>query len=227
MSAPGISVVIPAYNAAGTIAETLDSVLGQTCAPAEILVVDDGSTDGCGDIAAGKSVRVSRIEHGGIARARNHGVRQTSADILCFLDADDVWELHKLEIQLGYLRQASAPEIIFAQVVEFADAGLRPEEIHRLQIHTQPRPGPLPGNLMIRRADFERVGFFSEEFGSGEFVDWFSRARDLGLRHESLGQVLLHRRIHRANRSLEPDAQGELLRVLKKKLDRRRGGPAF
>ncbi len=89
-----ISVVIPLYNKAAEIARALRSVLGQSLLPYEIIVVDDGSTDGSGDIAeafASSLVRVIRQENQGVSAARNRGIREASSRWVALLDGDDVW----------------------------------------------------------------------------------------------------------------------------------------
>src|SRR5260370_2717660 len=100
---PAVTVIIPAYRAASTIARALDSVLTQSCLPAEILVVDDGSPD---DLAAavrlsGEHVTLIRKSNGGAASARNLGLDRARGELIAFLDADDYWEPHKLERQLA------------------------------------------------------------------------------------------------------------------------------
>lgn len=95
-----VSVVIPAYNSGVLLKQTLDSALNQTRAPDEIIVVDDGSTDGTPDwIEAnyGERVRLIRQSNGGVARARNVGWRASSGQWIAFLDHDDVWYPDKLE----------------------------------------------------------------------------------------------------------------------------------
>lgn len=103
MATPTVSLIIPAYRAAGTIARALDSVLGQTRRPTEILVIDDGSPD---DLAAavqpyGSLVRLLRKPNGGAASARNFGLDHATGELVAFLDADDYWEPTKLEGQLA------------------------------------------------------------------------------------------------------------------------------
>ena len=107
MSALPVSVVIPAYRAARTINRAVESVLGQTREPAEVLVVDDGSPDGA-DLAAalaryGDRVTLLRKPNGGAASARNHGIERARGSAIAFLDADDYWEPDKLERQVGLL----------------------------------------------------------------------------------------------------------------------------
>jgi glycosyltransferase involved in cell wall biosynthesis len=106
-----VSVIVPAYRAAHTLARALDSVLGQTCPPAEILVVDDGSPD---DVAAavrpyGERVTLLSKPNGGAASARNWGLDRARGVFVAFLDADDYWEPHRLERQLAIFR--AHPEI--------------------------------------------------------------------------------------------------------------------
>jgi glycosyltransferase involved in cell wall biosynthesis len=102
-----VSTVIPAYRAARFIGRALDSVFAQTCPPDEVLVVDDGSPD---DLAGavrpyGERVTLLRKPNGGAASARNLGLDRARGDLVAFLDADDYWEPHKLERQLGLFRR--------------------------------------------------------------------------------------------------------------------------
>jgi glycosyltransferase involved in cell wall biosynthesis len=99
-----VSVVIPYYNASLTIARAVQSVLGQTIRPSEIIVVDDGSSV---DPAAvldqfGSAVNLIRKANGGASSARNLGIERSQADWIAFLDADDYWEPCKLERQLAF-----------------------------------------------------------------------------------------------------------------------------
>lgn len=99
-----VSVVIPCYNGAAYLRETLESALAQTHAPLEVIVVDDGSTDDSAAIAEsfGPPVRVIRQENRGESAARNVGVRASRGDWIAFLDADDLWDPCKLEAQLAH-----------------------------------------------------------------------------------------------------------------------------
>ncbi|AHF85159.1 glycosyl transferase [Rhizobium leguminosarum bv. trifolii WSM1689] len=109
-AAPLISVVIPAYNAEKTLLETLTSVSKQSYDKLEILVVDDGSRDGTFDLAqdygrSDRRVRVLRQENGGVARARNHGIREAHGLYIAPVDADDIWHPEKIELQLQAVRK--------------------------------------------------------------------------------------------------------------------------
>lgn len=101
-----ISVVIPLYNKASHIVRTLDSVLAQTVAPAEIIVVDDGSTDGGGEIVTstyGSKVTLIRQTNQGVSAARNRGVEAVSTPYVAFLDADDEWRDNHLQTLKGLI----------------------------------------------------------------------------------------------------------------------------
>jgi glycosyltransferase involved in cell wall biosynthesis len=113
MTEPTVSVVVPAYNAAAFVRRAVDSVLAQTWASRELLVVDDGSTDGTLDVLAsyGERLRVLTQANAGPAAARNHGLRAARARYVAFLDADDRWLPAKLERQVALLE--SRPEIGF------------------------------------------------------------------------------------------------------------------
>ncbi len=109
-----VSVIIPSYNSAGIIPEAIESVLAQSVPVDEIIVVDDGSED---DTAAacrrfGDRVRYARQQNAGASCARNTGISMARGDWLAFLDADDIWEPTKLEVQLAALQQH--PEAHFA-----------------------------------------------------------------------------------------------------------------
>lgn len=100
---PTVSVIIPAFNAEKFLRETLESALGQTVPPLEVIVVDDGSTDGTVALVERfrGAVRLLRQANGGVARARNAGAAQAKGEWLAFLDADDVWLPGKLERQMA------------------------------------------------------------------------------------------------------------------------------
>jgi glycosyltransferase involved in cell wall biosynthesis len=100
-SGTSVSAVIPAYNSARCVGDAIYSVLAQTYEIAEIIVVDDGSSDRTGDVAAGfPRTRVIRRANGGPGAARNSGVQAASGEWIAFLDSDDVWIPQKTELQL-------------------------------------------------------------------------------------------------------------------------------
>jgi GT2 family glycosyltransferase len=120
---PTLSVVIPAYEVADTVGEAVESALAQTVAPFEVIVVDDGSTDGTEEALRPYSERITLLskDNGGPASARNLGVAHARGELVSFLDADDVYEPARIEA-LGRLA-ASRPDLD----VLMTDAGLEVE----------------------------------------------------------------------------------------------------
>jgi glycosyltransferase involved in cell wall biosynthesis len=105
---PTISVVVPAYNAERTILETIASVQQQTFSDFELIVINDGSTDGTLEqlnTVKDARIKVFSYENGGISVARNRGIAQATGEFIAFLDADDLWTPDKLELQLAALQQ--------------------------------------------------------------------------------------------------------------------------
>ena len=111
MNPASISVIIPAFNCAPWIRQAIDSVLNQSIAVHEIIVIDDGSTDDTADVLAsyGAKIQSIRQDNQGVATARNTAIRRTTGELIAFLDADDVWHPRKLELQLRIM--ASNPNI--------------------------------------------------------------------------------------------------------------------
>jgi glycosyltransferase involved in cell wall biosynthesis len=224
---PLVSVVVPVYNGERFLAEAIGSILAQSHPRVEVLVVDDGSTDDTPDVARSFGDRVTclRQENAGPAAARNRGIEASSGDFIAFLDADDLWVETKLEKQLA--RMSERPELAFSVTLiqNFWEEELREEE-GRFTDH--PRSRPLPGyvtsSLLVRREWMERVGPFDASLAHGDAADWFQRAEAAGAAGELLQEVLLRRRLHRANRSrlMAGGSREEFLTILKSRLDRRR-----
>ena len=122
---PEVSVVIPAYNAQRYVGETLRSVLAQTFRDFEVIVVDDGSTDGTAAIvdAFGPPVRRLHQANAGVSRARNAGTAAARAGLIAFVDADDLWEPTKLEKQVELLRARPDVGFCYAGVQRIDAAG--------------------------------------------------------------------------------------------------------
>lgn len=221
-SEPAVSVVIPAYNAGRFLAEAIDSVLAQEYEPLEIIVVDDGSTDGTAAVAQGYGPLIACIRqpNSGIGAARNGGVDAASGELLAFLDADDLWVPGRLRRQVEAMSSDPALDIVFGVVEAFVD--------HRHTgtfVHEVPPPGPgyLASAMLVRRETFLRVGPFATDLKVGEFIDWYARATDLGLRATALPDVVLRRRLHDSNTGIrERDSRVDYVHVLRATLARRR-----
>lgn len=220
-----VSVVIPALNAERYLGDAIESVLSQTHRATELLVVDDGSTDGTAAVAGafGGPVKCISQVHGGIGSAVNRGVELARGELLASLDADDVWLPDKLSLQLEALTRRPELDLVFGLTEEFHSPDLTPAQRARLPLRSEPRPAIFRGAMLIRRASFARVGMFATNWAVGEFVEWYGRAVDAGLRSEVLDRVLVRRRLHGNNSTLmRTDAHGDYVRVVRTTLARRR-----
>ncbi|HMD03717.1 MAG TPA: glycosyltransferase family A protein, partial [Candidatus Binatus sp.] len=103
---PEVSVIIPTFNRRAMVLEAIDSVLAQSVREFELIVIDDGSTDGTAEqlTRLAETIRIEHIEHGGPAAARNRGVALARAPLIAFIDSDDLWSPTKLERQLAFMR---------------------------------------------------------------------------------------------------------------------------
>jgi glycosyltransferase involved in cell wall biosynthesis len=183
---PRVSVTIPAYNCAGTIGQALASVASQTLSDLDVLVVDDGSTDGTGDVArsfADPRVRVRRYPNGGLSAARNRGVRDTVGELVAFLDGDDAWTADKLELQVAALDADPAAGVAYSWtlVVDGAGRYLFPFEPVRAAGDVYPELlvscfVASGSNALVRRALLDDVGPFDETLRSCEDWEFWLRA---------------------------------------------------
>ena len=221
---PQISVIIPIYNDALYIQEAIRSVLSQGIEKLEILVIDDGSTDNFEEKINGFNdprIRLIKQLNSGAAEARNNGIRNAKGEFIAFLDADDIWAPNKLKLQLEVLINRTDINMVYGQVKEFYDSSILGYD--DLQKNVMTFVGYSPIALLISKSDFLRVGDFQSKWKVAEFIDWYDRAKYVGLSEFLLPDVLAFRRIHSGNidRLHRPDAK-QYVAVLKEALDRKR-----
>jgi glycosyltransferase involved in cell wall biosynthesis len=207
-----ISVVIPAYNAAKYLAETLRSVLGQTFAPAEVIVVDDGSKDGTADIAEmfAPEVKVFRVRNGKQSTARNFGVNRATSEWIAFIDADDLWVPNKLELQMKELARDPTADLCYTGMMWMTQKGdiavldkehtfIPADSIREALLRDV---SFLPSTVVIRRSTFLRVGGFDPLIIYGnEDHDLWLRLRSENLVFAACPEPLMHYRRHPTNTS--------------------------
>jgi GT2 family glycosyltransferase len=232
MTTDTVSAIVPVYNGRRFLAEAVASMLRQSRPPDELVVVDDGSTDGSGDLVrAWPEVRVVRQAHAGQGAALNRGISLTTGAYVTFLDADDRWAPEKLERQLAAFARQPELDLVYGHARQFFDGALGTRALARDARFAEREvlPARLPSAVMIRRAALERVGPFSETQPLGGVIEWFTRATDAGLRVACLPRVVYERRIHAENQGVaRARDRAEYARMLKGVLDRRRreGGAA-
>jgi glycosyltransferase involved in cell wall biosynthesis len=221
-------VVVPVLDGASYLGEAIDSALGQTRPPDEVVVVDDGSVDATPEVIAsyGERVRGIRQPHLGNASAVNRGIEASSGAFVAFLDADDVWVQDKLAVQLEVLEADDGLDAVFGLVEQFLSEDADPSLAHEVVIPSAPQAGVSKTAMLIRRSALDRVGSFDEARANSDFTDWYLRALEQGLTSRVPQVVVARRRIHGANLGIrEHDRQWpETLDALKASLDRRRSG---
>lgn len=191
---PTVSVIIPAYNAAATLGETLESLRSQTWTDWEAIVIDDGSQDATGAVAEGlgdQRIRVLRYENAGQAIARNRGLAVAAGELVAFLDADDWWTPTALADRVAALRAnpAAVAAYSWTDYVDDRNRLLHPGFRDR---HSGPVFAALlannfienGSNPLVRRSALAQVGGFDSRFIPAE--DW-----DLWLRLAKFGEFVL------------------------------------
>jgi glycosyltransferase involved in cell wall biosynthesis len=227
MSSPLVSVIVPVFNGRRFLAETLASVRAQTYTPIELIVVDDGSTDGSGDIirACPGACCITQPNRG-VAAARNAGLDAAQGELLAFIDQDDLWPADSVARRAGFLLVHPEVDYVLSMVQFFLEPEIEKPAWVREELLARPVPGYSLGNMVIRRAAFARVGRFDTRFVLASDHDWFVRAADLGLAQGRLGDVLLLKRTHDENESRR-GATREMLLIHRESVQRKQAAAAL
>ncbi|WBL76373.1 glycosyltransferase family 2 protein [Bradyrhizobium xenonodulans] len=196
-----VSVVIAAYNAEAYIAEAIESVLGQTVPPDELIVVDDGSRDGTRSVLDRFGSRIIALtqENSGQAVAVNKGLALARGELIGFCDADDLWTARKLEMQLALLEHDRSVEAAFGKVQQFVSPDVPQEHRVRLTPDVEIMLGELKQCMLIRRAALTRIDPFDESLPATFFIAWLGRAKQNGLKTAHVDEIVVQRRLHLGN----------------------------
>ena len=225
---PRVSVVIPVKNGERYLADAIASVRRQALPSLEIVVVDDGSTDGTRRIVERDfpECRYRYQETAGPGPARNAGLAMSRGELIGFLDADDVFTDRGLSALCARLdgNEQAAIAMGTVQAIRAPSDGSAP-----FAPHGEPVRCYNVGSVLVRRALFDQVGGFDPRYRHCEDVDWFMRAQEHGAVFDVVDDVVLLYRRHEGNMSRDSAGAAYLAQVLKASLDRRRGraaGPA-
>ncbi len=226
MNRPLVSVIVPVYNGERYLSFAIQSVLEQDYHPFEVIVVDDGSIDNSGNIARSfKEVHYVYQSNQGVAAARNVGIAAAQGEFIAFLDADDLWIGDKLTHQMAIFDGDPKLDMVFGYAEQFYSPELRENDKRNIRLSAEVIPGYVAGGMLIKREAFLRVGPFEATWRVGEFIDWYLKAMEQGLRSFMLPEVVLKRRLHTTNTVIrERESQTDYVRILKASLDRRRKG---
>lgn len=209
---PSVSVIIPTYNRKDLVLETINSVLKQTFKDYEIIVVDDGSTDGTqlelSYLVHSGKLRYVYQENNGLASARNRGIDESVGRYLAFLDSDDIWLPSKLEKQVAMLEKDPHCAMVYTDSRNFNEYGLSP--VSRLVSSDKNTMAGMiweylvmgnfinPSTVLIRKTVIGQVGYFDTALKMGEDWDFWMRIAHKN-RIGFIDEALVHYRIHSNN----------------------------
>jgi len=232
MSDPLVSVIVPAHNDAAFIGAAIESVLGQDYRPVEVIVIDDGSTDGTARTAAayGEPVRVLEQPNSGAAVARTRGMEAARGELIAFLDADDYWLQGKLRAQVDHLRrfpevgavysrwaewywpQTPDPRSVVAVDLSGEPPGIDAEESGWIYPRLLLDCGVHTSTAILRREIVERVGAFDTRLRKGQDYDYWLRCSRITPFHKLNRPLSLYRiRSDSITRRVSPTNYGALV----------------
>lgn len=226
-SSPLISIVLPTYNRANLISETIESVINQSYTNWELIVIDDGSTDKTQEVVMAfhdSRIHYYLIEHSGnLGKVRNEGIHKSSGELIAFLDSDDLWNSNKLERQLSLLEQYTQASFAFSNGDQFGENTTPTPALENFFVGQIFMPFLFEGrfiyyvpSLLFRKDVLSKVPLLNENLRSACDILFF-----LQLAHQVQGlftnEALVKIRKHSTNHSREMEhmADEEYLIVLK------------
>jgi glycosyltransferase involved in cell wall biosynthesis len=236
-SNPLISIIMATYNRERTIGAALESILQQNYQPLEIIVIDDGSTDGTPaaihTLIAERNAPIHYVQqqNRGLPAAHNHGLRLARGEVIAFIDSDDLWPAGRLPAQLTLFTQAehattAAPGIVLGRQRRFVD-GVTVDPME-LAMADQRAVHYSLGTSLFARWVFDIVGNFDETMRQVADWDWFARAREAGIAMIADPRVTLLVRVHDGNLTQDRAMGGHFtVEMIKKHLDREREAHAL
>ncbi len=208
-----VSIILPTYNRAGMLEESIRSVLQQSYSDFELVIMDDGSDDGTREIVMSipdHRIKYFQLPHSGYTgRLKNFAIRESSGEYIAFIDSDDMWKAGKLEKQMKLFSENPSIGFSITDVTTFRDNTILINHSYQLQntiqivnifeLLKQSRFLVYPATLVIRKSCLDRMGYFSESMLSGDYNFNMRLAFyfDAGVIYETL----VWRRVHDTNMS--------------------------
>ena len=192
-----ISVIIPVKNGTNYLREALESLLGQGM-DLEILVVDDASDDGSGELAAEYGCTVIRhdVSRGQVV-AKNEGIAAAGGSYILFMDHDDVMRPGALKVLYESLEASPETAAVMAKVQDFLSPEIGP--MPGVLVRKEAYHGLFTGAVLIRKSALDAIGPFNETLHTGDIIDWQTKMEAHHLPIRKIDLVATDRRIHRTN----------------------------
>lgn len=222
-----ISVIMPVFNTEKYVKEAIESVFSQNYKKIELICINDGSTDSSLSILESfgdKIILINIKDNCGASEARNKGIRVAKGKFLAFLDADDIWVNNKLEVQMNQFNINPNLDISFSYMKCFISPDLSEEVKDKRYCPQVSIPGHIPSTAVVKRTSFEKVGYLDTRFKNIEFIDWINKAKEIGLKIETVNDILVSRRIHDTNVGVidRDNSRSDYLKMIRESIDRKR-----
>ena len=224
MSNPTVSVIVAVYNAEPYIRECMDSIFAQTYPLHEVIVIDDGSTDGTLAILKSypRPIRLYSRQNRGVSATLNEAIGYATGQYIAILDADDLWATNKLTLQAAHFQLNPNLDACFTMVQQFVSPELDEVTKSRFLVSDAPRSGISKISMFTPKTTFEKFGLFNADIPTCDFIDWVATATRGGFRYEVLPEVLAYRRISVGSMSQRNNYQSTLLDVMRNHLMQKR-----
>jgi glycosyltransferase involved in cell wall biosynthesis len=206
-----VSVIMPTYNRAELIGESISSVLQQSYTNLELIVIDDGSDDATESLVGAipdARIRYFKLSHSGyVGRARNFGIKQSTGDLIAFIDSDDIWEKNKLQKQVTLLTENKEAGFIVSDVVLFEGDNVVRQSVYgkkgveivdMFPLLKKNILGIYPSTFLFKKKCLEKTGLLNEDIRSSDFN--FNIRMAYHFNALIIYEPLVRRRIHISNR---------------------------
>lgn len=219
-----VSVIVPVYNGERFLKFAIESILIQQYNPIEIIIVDDGSTDGTAKIVkAFKNIHYIYQDNKGPSVARNTGIAKSKGAFIAFLDSDDVWFPEKLSTQVSYLNKNPDTGFVFAHRQMIVEKDIAKPPWYKEHLFDNDCPVLGASAMLARSSVFKQLGGYNPDFRFGENAEWLTRAKDEGIKMAVLPETLLGLRVHEKNQTYHlNEMRSNILKALKISIDRQR-----
>lgn len=219
-----ITAIIAVFNGEKYIEAAINSILSQTVAISQIIIVDDGSTDATVDKIASfnsSNIIVLSQQNGGQAKAINMALSIVEGDFITFLDADDIWKHDKTALQLAAFEKNPAAQLCFGGMEEFISPELSIKEQQKIRANPVTLEAKVRPCMMIRRYVMQNFGDFPE-VPTMDFIAWYASVKPKITSEIFVDTIVLERRLHLNNVSRLERKKVDIATTFKAILEQRR-----